>query len=674
MSREDLREFVVATRGAPGDGGFSRGDAERRPSGSPPGQGLRLSWAALLPGVVLWGVFVLCYWLYSLGFPSGFQFDDTHNLEGLKGVEDALSAWAFLLGGDAGWLGRPIALASFLPQASSWPDSPTDFLRVNGLVHLLNGALVAWLTLRLARRATGAGSRAEWTASLAAAVWLSLPILASTSLSAVQRMTSLAATFVLAGLVLYVVGRERYATRPLNGLALMTSGVAGGVVLATLTKENGALLPAYALVLEYTVLRATGVATDRRMRRWVALVLWLPVVFLVAAIAARIPDLTRSYEIRDFSAGERLLTQARALWWYVYQMFLPRAAQLGPFHDDYVVSTGLLSPATTLVSIAAWGAAVVVAYRSRRWSPLPGLAVSWFLVGHSLESTVLPLELVFEHRNYLPSVGPVAALAMLAAVVPRPYQRLARFGAGAYLAVLALALHSTTSLWGDRALWAHLQHAEHPDSERAVQLLVQQNVKSGHTGEALALLSSSFDRNPRQLGLGYQLLQLACAIDDQDACETREPSVLAAAVDGRLSSSTTFAIRELIRLREEGTCAWLSRDQVERLTDRLLANPRYLASREATHYLHHIKARIYELEGNLDGTVTQLEAAYTARPNLETGLMMAGVLTSAGLYADALERLEWLQTDAPANPILRLQWLGRSAEMSRAIVELAEGA
>ncbi len=55
------------------------------------------------------------------------------------------------------------------------------------------------------------------------------------------------------------------------------------------------------------------------------------------------------------------------------------------------------------------------AFLLRRRYPLLLLAVLFFLVGHSMESTLIPLEMVYEHRNYLP--GMLVCLALAAVIV-----------------------------------------------------------------------------------------------------------------------------------------------------------------------------------------------------------------------------------------------------------------
>ena len=78
---------------------------------------------------------------------------------------------------------------------------------------------------------------------------------------------------------------------------------------------------------------------------------------------------------------------------------------MGLFHDDIAVSHGWLQPVSTLVSVIAWGVLLIAALLVRNRVPIFTFAVLWYLVGHSMESTFLPLELVYEHRNYVPGIG-----------------------------------------------------------------------------------------------------------------------------------------------------------------------------------------------------------------------------------------------------------------------------
>ena len=99
------------------------------------------------------------------------------------------------------------------------------------------------------------------------------------------------------------------------------------------------------------------------------------------------------YELRSFTLLERLLTEARVLWFYLGLIVLPRFEAFGLYHDDISLSTGLLMPWTTLPALLGLAGLVGIAWHVRNRAPLLAFGIAWFLIGHSLESTVLPLEI-----------------------------------------------------------------------------------------------------------------------------------------------------------------------------------------------------------------------------------------------------------------------------------------
>ena len=90
---------------------------------------------------------------------------------------------------------------------------------------------------------------------------------------------------------------------------------------------------------------------------------------------------------------------------------LPNLSRFGLYHDDFVISRGLFQPIGTLLAIGGLAASVAVSWLLRIKAPIISFGIAWFLLGHSLESTIFPLELMHEHRNYLPSLGIVILIA-----------------------------------------------------------------------------------------------------------------------------------------------------------------------------------------------------------------------------------------------------------------------
>jgi hypothetical protein len=108
-----------------------------------------------------------------------------------------------------------------------------------------------------------------------------------------------------------------------------------------------------------------------------------------------------------FNIDQRLLTEARIVIHYLGWISLLNPEPMSLYHTDFQISNGLLRPTSTLLSIIAIIFLVLAGLYSlvKQRYPLIGFGLLWFFAGHLLESTTIPLELMFEHRNYLPSLG-----------------------------------------------------------------------------------------------------------------------------------------------------------------------------------------------------------------------------------------------------------------------------
>lgn len=436
----------------------------------------------LINYVVLLCLLAVTLACYLPGLAGHFIFDDGANIGNNPHLQidrlDAASLWQAASSGSAGPLKRPISMASFAVNHYFTGLDSYYFKLANLGIHLLNGALVfllARLLLGLHLRLRGAAddNMVAWVALAVAALWLLHPFNLTGVLYVVQRMTSLSALFTLAGLILYLHGRKSLLDgRNRSGFAAIMAAIFVFTPLAALSKENGVLLPLFMLVIEATLLRWS--APDRNARRMLmallGLTLALPLLFgLFYVLGKPGPMLAGGYAWRDFSLVERLMTEARVLWFYLHMIVLPSMGEMGLHHDDIPISRSLLSPWTTLPAIVGLLLLAAGAFVLRNKQPLLTFGIAFFFAGHAMESTIIPLELAFEHRNYLPMFGILLPLAYYA-LDEKSHASSVRVRRIAFLLLLALFAGLTASRaqqWGNTLQMRMLEAERHPRSVRA---------------------------------------------------------------------------------------------------------------------------------------------------------------------------------------------------------------
>lgn len=443
--------------------------------------------------------------IYWAGLGGDFAFDDYGSIvanTALRTGADGQNTWmAAAHSGTAGPLGRALSMLSFAVNYRFFGEAAFSFKLSNLLIHYVNALLVLVVVrqmLPLLHPAIGA-RRAAVLASLVCVAWALHPMNALPVVYVVQRMTSLAAFFMLAGVSLYLFGRR--AKGPLGMVAIAASLLLFWPA-AVLSKETGVLFAVYLFLCEWLLLRSFAAMPPK-----FALLFALTGGALLFGLSwANWSAVTSGYAVRDFDLTERLLTEARGLWFYVQQLVLPVPGSFGLYLDDTAVSRGLLSPPTTLLAIIAWCVVVVLAFTQRlRW-PAFAFAVFWFLGSHVLESTVLPLELVFEHRNYVASLGLFVWLAGSALPSTPGWQRhwpRVALALG-FICYCAFVSGLRASQWADDFGRRQVEVYNHPLSARA------------HYEMAIGLQERTFEAgrgSPQAYGLILDHLKAATTLD-----------------------------------------------------------------------------------------------------------------------------------------------------------------
>lgn len=515
-------------------------------------------------------------------------------------------------------------------------------------------------------------------AALIAAGWMLLPINLTAVLYVVQREESLANLFVLLGLVGYMAGRRHMFAlgKPVipsrknrngwKGFALCATSLVLATSIGVLVKETAVMLPLYAFLIEWIVFRF-GTPSGSRDRRLFALFAAILVLPMIAGLAWLFPSTfaPASWATRDFTLGQRLLSEARIVCDYLAWTLLPTPHALSFYHDQFPVSTGLLKPWTTVVSIGLLVVLVAAVFWQRRRRPLVALGVALFLGCHLLTGTVLPLELVYEHRNYFASFGLLLMLIPLLAdgmtpaatshqskvmaettpATARAWPARLRYFLLAALMLWWTGLTATTAYaWGNPLRLARELATRAPDSPRAQYEL-------GRT----YIIYSRYDPASPYTRLAYTPLERAAAMPEssilpqqalifmnsrmhlpiKDAWWNSMIAKLKAKDPGVQDESSLGA---LVHCAQDGTCP-LPPERMTAAFEAALSHPRSNARLQAVYGDY-----AWNVLGNHTLGVRMTAAAAAANPKEPAyHITLARMLAAQGRYTEAEQQIEVLQ-------------------------------
>lgn len=500
--------------------------------------------------------------VYYPGLSGPFVFDDHPNILtnpkvhaqslDLPTLERAATAY------EPGSIGRPLATISFAVDYYLGKDNPRGYKITSLIVHLANAFLVFFLLRSVMRLPRAAGSDSVLFCFTIALLWAIHPLQISTVLYIVQRMETLSLTFVLMGLIAYLKGRVQQRDGGRGWPWLVASALLAG--LGLLSKETAALFPVYAFALELTVLRFDAQApATRRFLKWAyaALFVTATIMFLGWVLPQYTAD--AAFAGRDFNLHERLLSQLRILPMYLGQMLLPLPGTLSFYYDDFIKSTGLLDPVTTLLGGILLLALLGTGWRLRTRRPLVALGIFWFFGAHLLTSNVINLELAFEHRNYFALLGVLLAVGDLVRTLPmRDGPGLKRVAVGAIVLVLGVLGAIRAATWGNELLMATEMVTDNPQSPRASSDLAALYIALSGSDPASPLYSvgqQEFERGsrlPNASPLPEQGLILMAATTGQPVKDEWWTRLIHKVETRPVSPQEVMAVTGLLKQRYEG--------------------------------------------------------------------------------------------------------------------------
>jgi tetratricopeptide (TPR) repeat protein len=464
--------------------------------------------------LVVFAVLLLAtLFVYLPGLNGPFALDDEANLGPSIALAEGQMSLAELAADTlARPFGRPLSQLSFVYTALVVGTSPESYRLVNLLLHLLCGLLVFRLIALLALRDPSTAQTPIWLALWVTALWLASPLLLSTVLYAVQRMTQLATLFSLLALMLFVEGRQRLDRAEPGARWHLLLGVPLCLLFGFAAKENTIVVCGLLWLIELFFFNSKprDPTTRRVLLLFFGVSVIAPLLIGFHYLLTHFVSLT-DFTLRPFSLVERLLTEPRVLWDYARLLVFPDLSKMGLIHDDYPLSTTWSNPWTTGLAVVGWlGLLAAVLYQFRHSRPGIPFGLAFFLLAHSLEAGWLPLEIYFEHRNYLPAVGLYLSLGTIAVAVAQKLPAgvtIVRAVALASLPIFLFSTHLRASAWRLPVANQILDLEQHPNSPRLLSAAAAALAASGRIEQALELAQHGARVVPGQRS-AMQLLQL----------------------------------------------------------------------------------------------------------------------------------------------------------------------
>jgi Flp pilus assembly protein TadD len=290
-----------------------------------------------------------------------------------------------------------------------------------------------------------------WIAFFTAFIWLVHPIQTQSVSYIVQRMNSLAAMFYVLSFLLYA--RARLAEGKRKKLALFSGCILSGI-LALGSKEIAVTLPFSLLLYEWYFFQDLSWSwLKRHLALFVGILLLLLAVAFMYLGSNPLETILEGYNGRDFTLTQRVLTQFRVVILYISLLLFPHPTRLN-LDYDFRLSHSLTDPITTLLAVGAIAGLIGLATFKAKKERLLSFCILWFLGHLVIESSVIALELVFEHRTYLPSM----LVSLIAVALCYRYIKLKWLGAGllsVVILVFSIWTYQRNGIWSDEVtLWS----------------------------------------------------------------------------------------------------------------------------------------------------------------------------------------------------------------------------
>ena len=389
---------------------------------------------------------------------------------------------------------RPVANISFALNYYFHGYNVVGFHLVNLTIHVIGGVLL-YFFIRTTFHTPALRSRYahyKWIAFFAAAIWVVHPLQTQSISYIVQRMNSLAAIFYILSFLLYAQLRMNPQKR--SKWWLFSGCILAGM-LALGSKQNTATLPFFIILYEWYFFRNLSLKWLKdHILGLAGLLLLLASIVLIYLGVDPLDKILTGYASRSFTLMQRLLTELRVVIFYIGLFLWPHPSRLNLDHD-FALSYSLTEPITTLFSLSAIAVLIVLAVITAKNQRLISFCILWFLGNLVIESSIFALEIIFEHRVYLPSM----MLSLI--VVLLVYRWIKPTWLKAVLLVIVIIVGSfwtyeRNQVWRDRlSIWQDCVNKS-PQKARPHNNLGVALADKGHYNDAIEQYQKALQINP----------------------------------------------------------------------------------------------------------------------------------------------------------------------------------
>jgi Flp pilus assembly protein TadD len=348
---------------------------------------------------------ILVFLIYSNTFKGPFIFDDTNNI--LENPHIRLTRLTLKDITRAGLEGpssqRPVAIISFALNYYFHRYNVLGYRLVNILIHVMTGVLL-YLFAKTTLDVLSLPTRYKfhgWIPFFTALIWLVHPIQTQSVTYIVQRMNSMAAMFYLLSLLLYANARRG---RDKRKKWVLFSGCILSGILSLGSKEIAATLPFVIFLYEwYFFQKLSWNWLRRHLLPFAAILMFFAVASYIYLGGHPLEKILMAYEAGNFTLTERVLTEFRVVIYYISLLLFPHPSRLN-LDYDFPISHSLIDPLTTVLSLGIITGMIGLAFCLVKKDRLLSFAILWFFGNLVIESSVIGLYIIFEHRSYLPSM------------------------------------------------------------------------------------------------------------------------------------------------------------------------------------------------------------------------------------------------------------------------------